>query len=99
MEAEPIHTPATIAALTAAVHAALADELVAHRVGTIAAQQDARQALWNARHALEVAHLVNRVQYLNQRAVASGYACDVDDAVDAEARLATLKAAGPRTRL
>jgi hypothetical protein len=97
MEAEPINAPARIAALQAAVHAAITDELVAHRVGTIAAQQVARQALWNARHALEVAHLENRVQHLNQRAVASGYACDVDDAVDAEHRLAALKASGPRT--
>lgn len=99
MESEPIHNAAAIAALTAAVHAALTDELNAHRVGTIAAQQVARQALWDARHALEVAHLENRVQHLNQRCQQTGYAQDVDDAVDAEARLATLKAAGPRTRL
>ncbi len=85
--------------LRAAVHAALADELHAHRHGSIADQQVARQALWDARHALEVAHLENRVAYLNQRAVESGYACDVDDAVDAERRLAALKASGPRQTL
>lgn len=85
--------------LLAAVHAALAAELNAHRYGSIADQQVARQALWDARHALEVAHLVNRVSDLNQRAVASGYACDVDDAVDAERRLATLRASGPRQTL
>jgi len=99
MEPEPINSPATIAALTAAVHAANTDELLAHRVGSIADQQVARQALWDARHALEIAHLENRVAYLSQRATASGYACDVDDVVDADKRLTILKAAGSRTRI
>jgi hypothetical protein len=99
MESQPIHAAAVIDALRASVHAAVTDELNAHRHGSIAAQQVARQTLWNARHALEVAHLENRVQHLNQRCQQTGYAQDVDDAVDAERRLATLKAAGPRTSL
>ena len=89
-------------ALERAVQAALAaqaDELHAHRHGSIADQQVARQALWNALHARDVARLECRVVELNERCRASGYAQDVDDAVDAERALARLRAAGPRTRL
>jgi hypothetical protein len=82
-----------------AAYAAQADELHAHRYGSIADQQVARQALWNALHARDVARLELRVVDLNERCRASGYAQDVDDAVDAEAALALLKAAGPRTDL
>ena len=82
-----------------AAYAAQADELHAHRHGSIADQQVARQALWNALHARDVARLELRVVDLNERCRASGYAQDVDDAVDAEAALALLRAAGPRTDL
>jgi hypothetical protein len=82
-----------------AVIAAQADELHAHRYGSIADQQVARQALWNALHARDIARLESRVVELNERCKESGYAQDVDDAVDAEAALALLKAAGPRTDL
>jgi ribulose-5-phosphate 4-epimerase/fuculose-1-phosphate aldolase len=90
------------AALERAVQAALAaqaDELHAHRHGSIAAQQVARQAVWNALHARDVARLELRVLDLNERCRESGYAQDVDDAVDAERALASLRAAGPRTSL
>ena len=81
------------------VRLALQSELNAHRVGSIADQQVARQSLWNAHHAFDVARQTEKVALLNQRCQRTGYAQDVDDAVDAEARLASLKAAGPRTRL
>lgn len=81
-----------IEALSAAVHAAIADELNAHRHGSIADQQKARQALWDARHALEVAHLENRVDYLDKRAQKSGFAQDCEDWHDASERLKRLKA-------
>jgi hypothetical protein len=81
-----------IDALLAAVHAAATDELNAHRHGSIADQQTARQAVWDARHALEVAHLTNRVDYLDKRAQQSGYAQDCQDWADAVDRLARLKA-------
>lgn len=86
----------TIESLKAAVNAALTDELNAHRFGSIADQQKARQALWEARHALEVAHLTNRVDYLDKRAQQSGYAQDCQDWADAVDRLKRLKAAPPR---
>lgn len=79
-------------ALRAAVHAAITDELNAHRHGSIADQQTARQALWAARHALEVAHLEDRVDYLDKRAQQSGYAQDCQDWADAVDRLKRLKA-------
>jgi hypothetical protein len=79
-------------ALRAAVHAAITDELNAHRHGSIADQQTARQALWDARHALEVAHLEDRVDYLDKRAQQSGYAQDCQDWADAVDRLKRLKA-------
>lgn len=98
---ESKHTALDAAVLLAldGVRLALDGELHAHRVGSIADQQVARQALWDAQHGLNLARLTLRVALLNERCNETGYAQDVDDAVDAEAALARLKAAGPRTRL
>lgn len=81
-----------IDALRAAVYAAITAERDAHRYGSIADQETARQALWDARHALEVAHLEDRVDYLDKRAQQSGYAEDCQDWHDAAERLKRLKA-------
>ena len=69
------------------------------RSGTSADQQVARQALWNAFHASDVARLEFMVIHLNERSQQTGYAQDVGDVFDAERALARLKAAGPRTSL
>lgn len=98
-ESERTALDAAVLLASDGVRLASEGELHAHRHGTIADQQVARQALWNAQHALSVARLTLRVALLNERCNETGYAQDVDDAVDAEAALARLKAIGPRTSL